>query len=226
MIGLPDPEHRHVGKRPGALAQLVVKEEVDHRLLRVKIGKDERNAARVILQETLALDGGLGGLELVNAGVEVPFIARGVHVLQPRAPHRVRAQDAQPAAVGGEQLAHVLHRVEPFGLRGVLGRHALKVPAREDRGSAAGVRVEEAVGDDAVAAGSEARENHRVVDVGFRRKTRKVVLPAVRLLAKACEIGHHLVGDVAGTQAVKAHEQNLVGFHRVLVSHVRCARSV
>jgi len=205
VVGLADPEDRHVAEAPRELA---LEEEVDDELRAPEVGKFKRNARAEIFDELAALVVRNARHEVVHAGADVVGITVGVEVLKARAALRVGAVDAHGFAGGAETLAHGGNEQEP--VLAAMAQHVLEVEAEEDAVGASHVAAPVAVGDEAVARRAKAREDAGMVDVGLGRKVRKVVRPRVVRGHEARERGH--VGlDAVGAKAVEAHDHEADG---------------
>ena len=206
MIGLTDPEHRHVGQVLYAVIELITKQNVEHLRLRGKVRERKRHRGRTVLQQTIAFIDRNGFLQRMNTGVQVPRITISVHILKASAAGRIGTQYAHGLTFLSKKFSHIRHGIEPFGTRFVLSDHTLSIPTAEKLRLALKFRAIEAVGDQPVTVGAKPRKDHGMVNVRFGGKARQIVFPGVAFIAKTREVGHHIGRNVTGTQAVEAHQ--------------------
>ena len=134
----------------------------------------------------------------------MPRELRGFVMLQTGAARRIRAVDAKRASGAREAFAEARKREETFFAERLDRLHA---GAREYRVFALFAAAEKGVRDDSVLVRASAREDRRMVHVGFGREGREVVRPLSVTVEKGPQGGHVFLRHAVGTKTVKAHEQ-------------------
>ena len=230
MVGLADPKDRDVAESINArIAQLFLEKKVDREARPLEVGEFERHAVPVVFDERLAGGGGFGRIEFVHARDDVCRVAVRVHVLQTRAPDGIRAVDPHRHAALAQTVSdrgNGDHAATAF--RAFVREHGLEARAAKDRLFGLHAATEVRIRNDAVILRAKAREDPRMVHVGFGREVRAIVRPHVAFREKTRERGHFLRRDGVGAEPVEAHDQkagmrgSTFGFGSVVGIHHGC----
>ena len=200
MVGFAVPEDGDVAE---SARDFVFEEKLRQKGVPVKVRELERHGRETLGDRTAFIFGDDRG-EVVHAEIQVPRELRGFVMLQTGASRRIRAVDAKRASGAREAFAEARKREETFFAERLDRLHA---GASEDRVFALFAAAEKGVRDDSVLVRASAREDRRMVHVGFGREGREVVRPLSVTVEKSAEHRHVNVGHAVGTKTVKAHDQ-------------------
>ena len=217
MVGFAVPENGHVAE---TARDFMLEKELRDEGVPGKVREVKRHGFKAFGDFSAFLRGN-GRAEVVDADVQMSREFTRLVVLQTGAPRRIRAVDAKRAARTGETFAEARERKESFFAQRLDRLHAR---AHEDRFFALLSAAEEGVRDDPVFVRAAAREDRRMVHVGFGREGREIVRPLVVAVEKTAEHRHVNVGHAVGTKTVKAHDQKAGRSVVRFVRHVLLSR--